>query len=79
MSNMLNNAILICEWTMPLLVSLDIGTRVTNTLTTGFTVHFADNGSVMWIICKSTGWRNKVINVCVIYPAQPMIYMSDLN
>ena len=32
---------------MPLLVSLDIGTRVTNTLTTGFAVHFADNGSVM--------------------------------
>jgi len=35
----MNNAITI--------VSLDIGTRVTNELTTGFTVHFADNGSVM--------------------------------
>jgi len=32
---------------MTLLESLDIGTRVTNKLTTGFTVHFADNGSVM--------------------------------
>jgi len=26
-----------------------------NKLTTGFTVHFADNGSVIWIICKSVG------------------------
>ena len=26
----INRAILMCEWTMPLLVSLDIGTHVTN-------------------------------------------------
>ena len=64
---------------MALQVSLDIGTRVTSKLTTGFTVHAADNVSVMWMICKSEGWSNKVINLCVIYQAQPMIYMSDLN
>ena len=51
---------------MSLLYSFDIGTCVTNKLTTGFTVHFADNGSVMWIICKSKGWSNQVINLCVI-------------
>ena len=68
-----------CEWNMSLLVSLDIGTRVTNKYTTGFAVHFVDNGSVMWIICKSKGWWNKVINVCVFYPAQHMMYMNDLN
>ena len=33
----------------------------------------------MWIICKSKGWSNQVINICVIYPAQPMMYMRDLN
>ena len=75
----INRAILMCEWPMALLVSLDIGTRVTSKLTTGFTVHVADNVSVMWMICKSEGWSNKVINLCVIYQAQPMIYMSDLN
>jgi len=32
---------------MSLLVSLDIDTRVNNTLTAGFTVHFVDNASVM--------------------------------
>jgi len=32
---------------MALLVSFNIGTRVTNKLTTGFTVNLADNGSVM--------------------------------
>ena len=64
---------------MPLLVSLDIDTRVTNTLTTEFTVHFADNGSVMWIICKSEGWSNQVNNLCVIYQAQPVMFMSDIN
>jgi len=32
---------------MALLVSLDKGTRITYQLTTGFTVHFAVNGSVM--------------------------------
>ena len=68
----INRAILMCEWTMPLLVSL------VNKLTTGFTVHFADNGSVMWI-CKSKGWSYQVINLCVIYPSQPMMYISDLN
>ena len=75
----INRTILMCEWTIPLLVSLDISTRVTSKLTTGFTVHVADNGYVMWMICKSEGWSNKVINLCVIYQAQPMIYMSDLN
>ena len=75
----IHRAIFMCEWTMPLLVSLDIGTRVTNKLTTGFTVNFADNGFVMWIICKSEGWSNQVINHCVMYPAQPMMFMSDLN
>ena len=40
---------------------------------------FADNGSVMWITCKSEGWSNQVINLCVIYPAQAMKYTSDLN
>ena len=53
--------------------------RVTYKLTTGFTVHFVDNGSVMWILCKSEGSSNQVINLCVIYPTQPMMYMSDLN
>ena len=51
---------------MALLVSFNIGTRVTNKLTTGFTVNLADNGSVMWIICKSKGWSNQVINLCVM-------------
>ena len=62
---------------MSLLVAL--GTRVTNRLTTVFTVHFADNGSVMWIICKFEGWSKNVINLCVIYPAQHMLYMRDLD
>ena len=77
----INRAILMCEWTIPLLVSLDIGTRVTSKLTPGFTVHVADNGSVLWIICKFESWSNKVINLCVIYPAQPMMYryITDLN
>ena len=73
----INRAILMCEWPMALQVSLD--TRVTNKLTTGFTVHVADNGSVMWMICKFEGWSNKVINLWLIFQAQPMIYMSDLN
>jgi len=62
----IKTAILMCEWTMSLLYSFDIGTCVTNKLTTGFTVHLADNGSVMWIICKSKGWSNQVINLCVM-------------
>ena len=75
----INRAILMFEWTMSLLVSLDIDTRVNNTLTAGFTVHFVDNASVMWIICKSKDWSNQVITLCVIYHAQPMMFMSDLN
>ena len=33
----------------------------------------------MWIICKSKGWSNQVINLCIIYTTPPMVYMSDLN
>ena len=36
----INSVILMCECTMPLLVSLDIDTRVTNRLTPGFALHF---------------------------------------
>ena len=75
----MNRAIVMCEWIMSLLFSIDIGTHITNTLTTEFTVHFADNGSVMWMICKCEGWSNTVINLFVIYPTQPMVYVSDLN
>ena len=57
------------EWTLSLIVSLGIGTHVTNKLIPGNPhVHFAGQGPVMWMISKPEGLSYQVIYRCKNLP-----------
>ena len=57
------------EWTMSLIVSLGIGTHVTNKLIPGNPhVHFADKDPAMWMSNKPEGLSYQVIYRCENLP-----------